>query len=38
MVEDGLRADEKGQRQGEYDDKTVAPDDATDGTPIYRGA
>ena len=32
MVEDGLRADEKGRRQGEYDDESVAPDDATDYT------
>ena len=32
MVEDGLRATEKSRRQGEEDDESVAPDDATDYT------
>jgi chitin synthase len=32
MVEDGLRAAEKGRRRGEDDDESVAPDDTTDYT------
>jgi len=32
MVEDGLRAVEKGRRQDEDDDESVVPDDATDYT------
>ncbi len=34
MVEDGLRAVEKGRRQGEDDDESVVPDDATDYTHL----
>jgi hypothetical protein len=37
IVEDGLRAAEKGRRQGEDDDEGVSPDDATDYTPRHGG-
>jgi hypothetical protein len=38
MVEDGLRAVEKGRRQGEDDDESVVPDDATDYTHLEERA